>query len=262
MFVPVRFKTSVHLAPMDLTSSLEETILRKLQTSLEGICSRHGYIRPGSIEIVKRSIGQFIKQHFNGHVKFEVICRAEVCNPPQNMIVEALVKNKNALGIHAESTIRMGDTDVPVLDIIIPKRSAGIQSEIDLEDINIGENIFVEVLGKRFQLNDRKISIIGKATKGRKVAPAAVSLNGEVDDDEDVEENPFYEEEDVTDDEEENGSDAEENEDEEVEEQQGGKEEVEEKEEDVEEDVDDYDYDEEMGSDIEDDAISDVEDYE
>lgn len=167
MFLPVRFKTSVHLAPKDLTLDFSDNLLRKLQNSLEGICTRHGYIKPSSLEIVRRSAGQFVKQHFNGHLRFDVVCRAEVCNPPINTIVEAIIKNKNELGIHAESSLHMGDNDVPVLDIIIPKRAAGIQSEIDLTEFDVGDRIFVEVLGKRFQLNDRKISIIGRAVKDK-----------------------------------------------------------------------------------------------
>lgn len=195
--MPVRFKTSVHLAPKEMTADFEERLFNKLRENLEGICTRHGYIKPGSIDIVRRSGGQFVKQHFNGHLRFDVVCRAEVCNPPQNAIIEAVVKNKNELGIHAESTLRMGDQDVPVLDIIIPKRAAGIQSEIDLTDVQPNDKIFVEVLGKRFQLNDRKISIIGRATKGRKQTTIVASeddVEEEVDDDG----NPFYEDEELS----------------------------------------------------------------
>lgn len=197
MFIPVRFKTSVHLAPKEMTVEFEERLFNKLRETLEGVCTRHGYIKPGSIEIVRRSGGQFVKQHFNGHLRFDVVCRAEVCNPPQNAIIEAVVKNKNELGIHAESTLRMGDLDVPVLDIIIPKRAAGIQSEIDLSGVQTGDKIFVEVLGKRFQLNDRKISIIGRATKGRKQAPV-ISADNDVDEDVDEDGNPFYEDEEIS----------------------------------------------------------------
>ncbi len=185
MFLPVRFKTSVHLAPKELTLDFTENLIRKLQANLEGICTRHGYVKPGSIEIVRRSVGQFVKQHFNGHLRFDVVCRAEVCNPPQNTIVDAVVKNKNELGVHAESFLRMGDNDVPVLDIIIPKRAAGIQSEVDLNEVDTGDHIFVEVLGKRFQLNDRKISIIGRAVKNKTVSANAEGVD-DVDDTDDI----------------------------------------------------------------------------
>lgn len=163
IFVPIRFKTSIQLSPSDLVADFEQVILDKVRSSLEGVCSRYGYIRPGSILIMKRSIGTFVKQHFNGHIKFEMICKAEVCNPAIGSVFQATVKNKNALGIHAESIIQVNDTVQPVLDIIIPKRSAGISSSVDLENVKVGDVVNVEVLGKRYQLHDKRISIIGRA---------------------------------------------------------------------------------------------------
>lgn len=172
LFIPIRFRTSVQLTPSELTSKFELHIKNKLSKTLEGVCSRFGYIKQGSIEILKRSAGQFVKQHFNGHIRFEMICKAEVCNPPQGSILKASVKNKNAMGLFAESNILVNNEEIPVLDIIVPRRAAGIVSDIDLEDIDVGDEIYVAVQGKRFQMKDRKISIIGKAVpKPEKVKP-------------------------------------------------------------------------------------------
>ena len=169
MFFPIRFKTSVQLAPTDLHDDFDVVILGKLQRNLEGVCSRYGYIKPGSLEIIKRSAGKLMKQHFNGYVYFTVVCKGDVCNPAKDTVVEATVVNKNALGILAESHI--DDSKTAVLDIIVPKKTAGIVSEIDVDSISIGDKIFVMVIGKRFQLNDTKISIIGKVVRDPKDAP-------------------------------------------------------------------------------------------
>ena len=165
IFVPIRFRTSIQLSPADLVADFQQVLLERVRGSLEGVCSRYGYIRPGSIAITKRSAGSFVKQHFNGHIKFDLICRAEVCNPNVGAVFQAIVKNKNALGIHAESVLENDGKEETVLDIIIPKRSVGIVSMIDLEHVNIGDRIHVEVLGKRYQLHDKKISIIGRAIR-------------------------------------------------------------------------------------------------
>jgi DNA-directed RNA polymerase subunit E'/Rpb7 len=215
IFVPIRFRTNIQLAPSDLLVNFEQVLLHKLRSSLEGVCTRYGYIRPGSIEIVKRSAGSFIKQHFNGHVKFDMVCRAEVCNPGVGSVFEAVVKNKNALGVHAESILQVGDKIEPVLDIIIPKRSVGIVSEIDLEELQMGDKIFVEVLGKRYQLHDRKISVIGKAIKEPPKAPSPNDADEGLDEDKEINPDEVYsEEEDVVDleDEEEGAKDEEEEE--------------------------------------------------
>ena len=164
LFIPARFKTSIQLAPVELAElgvSFEKTLLDKLKATHEKVCTRFGYVRADSLRIVKRSAGNFIKQHFNGYIKFELICRAEVCNPVKGNVYEAVVRNKNALGVHAEAVV----DGIAVLDIIIPKRAAGIQSEIVLDDLQADEVIYVKVLCKKYQLNDRFISIIGSAVK-------------------------------------------------------------------------------------------------
>jgi DNA-directed RNA polymerase subunit E'/Rpb7 len=165
MFLPIRFKTSIELTPYELIDDFNAIIKDKLQSKLEGICTRYGYIKPGTLEIVRRSSGKFIKQHFNGHIHFDMICKGEVCNPPKGLIVEAQVKNKNTLGLLAEGMMVIDNEKIPILDIIIPKKAAGILSEVNIDDIEIGDSVNVMIMGKRFQLNDTKISIIGRCVR-------------------------------------------------------------------------------------------------
>ncbi len=162
LFIPIKFKTYVQLTPVELDSRYQERIYEKLRAVYEGNCTKFGYIKPQSIEIVKRSCGNFVKQNFNGAIRFDVICRGEVCNPIQGSIVSAVIKNKNQLGILAESTMELNSEKIPILDIIIPIKSAGIISEMDLDTLSIGDTINVEVMGKKYQMKDKKISIIGR----------------------------------------------------------------------------------------------------
>jgi len=106
-----------------------------------------------------------MKAHFNGHITYDVVCKAEVCNPVRGMVFKVSVKNKNELGILAEGNVVMDGAQMPVMDVLIPRRSAGITSDIDLDAVNTGDEVFVEVLGKRYQLLDKKISIIARAIK-------------------------------------------------------------------------------------------------
>jgi DNA-directed RNA polymerase subunit E'/Rpb7 len=161
-FFPVRFKTYVQLAPAELTDDFEECILGKLRKTYEGVCSRYGFIKPTTLRLVQRSAGQLMKPHFNGYIRFEAIVVGEVCNPTKGTVVEAVVKAKNNLGLLAESSVDVAGEPLPILDIIVPKRSAGIASEVDLDDVAVRQKVFVEVMGKRYQLKDRKISIIGR----------------------------------------------------------------------------------------------------
>ena len=178
MFLPIRFKTSVELTPHNLIYDFNTIIKDKLQSKLEGICTRYGYIKPGSLEIIRRSSGKFIKQHFNGHIHFDILCKGEVCNPPKGLIIEAQVKNKNTLGLLAEGMMVIDNEKIPILDIIIPKKAAGILSEINIDEVEIGDTINVMIMGKRFQMNDNKISIIGRAVR-EKFTEKDVSLESD-----------------------------------------------------------------------------------
>jgi len=160
MYFPIRFKTHVQLAPSELTESFVEVIASKLKAKFEGVCSRFGYVKPGTLALASRSAGSFMKPHFNGHTRFEVCVMGDVCNPTTGMVVDAKVKASNNLGVVADSD--------GILDILIPRRSAGISSEVDLDRLKVGDDILVEVLGKRYQLKDSKISIIGRVVKERK----------------------------------------------------------------------------------------------
>jgi DNA-directed RNA polymerase subunit E'/Rpb7 len=163
LFIPIKFKTNVILKPNELDNDIDKIILKKLKASYENICSKYGYIKNNSIKIKSRSIGIGINQHFNGNFKYTVICMAEICNPIQGSIIKCRVKAKNSLGLLAEGFYEK----IPILEIIIPKISAGIQSDINLDTINIGQEIKIEVCGKKYQLYDKHISIIGRAIKNK-----------------------------------------------------------------------------------------------
>jgi hypothetical protein len=181
LFIPIKFRTTIILSPSEINMDFESTILTKLKLNYENICSKYGYIKKDTIKIIKRSVGQLKKEHFNANIYFDVICIAEICNPAQGSIIKCKVKGKNSLGILAEGYY----DNIPILQIIIPKISAGIQSEINIDTIAINDEINIEVCGKKYQLFDKHISIIGKAIKNKKefIKNSIITDNTDNDDD-------------------------------------------------------------------------------
>jgi len=217
LFIPIKFKCNIILNPNELDVNFENVILEKIKNNYENICSKYGYIKSNSIKIIKRSIGTIKNQHFNGNVSFDVKCIAEICNPIQGSIIKCRVKAKNSLGLLAEGFY----DKIPILEIIVPKISAGIQSEVDLDTISIGQEIKIEVCGKKYQLFDKHISIIGKAIKNKdEVIKTAIIEDADDDNfnikDEEEENLDIYESEiEEGDDEEQKGGEEEEDEDDE-----------------------------------------------
>jgi hypothetical protein len=252
LFVPIKFNTSVQLKPSELGPNIEEVIYTKLSLNLENMCSKHGFIKKNSIRIIKRSIGHLKQQHFNGNVSYDLQCIAEICNPAQGSIIKCRVKAKNSLGLLAEGFYG----DIPILQIIVPKISAGIQSEININNVNVGDEINIEVCGKKFMLYEKYISIIGKAVKDKEQQTVVVDARDAdedkpvaIDDIDVIPEVPVYDEiaddeqyneDDVTEDADREGADGEEAapEDEEIEDEDDEEIEEDEDEEDEEEDFD------------------------
>jgi DNA-directed RNA polymerase subunit E'/Rpb7 len=163
MFLPIKFNTTIILTPNELNKTFENTILSKIKATLENSCSKHGYIKKDSIKIIKRSPGYIKESHFNGNIAYDLNCIAEICNPAQDSIVKCIVKAKNNLGLLAIGKYE----DMAILEVIIPKISSGILSDVNIDNINIGDEINVIVCGKKFTLYDKMISIIGKIIKDK-----------------------------------------------------------------------------------------------
>jgi DNA-directed RNA polymerase subunit E'/Rpb7 len=157
IFMRMMLNDKVKLEPAFLSKKYREEVLRRLKLRLEGVCSRHGYIKPNSIQLHKVCMGKVELISLNGNVVFDVFFYADICNPLIGSVVKSKVLNVNKFGILAEAE--------GVVEIIIAKNSVGIQSEIDLNKIRIGDEVLVEVVGKKFELNDKKISLIGRIVK-------------------------------------------------------------------------------------------------
>jgi DNA-directed RNA polymerase subunit E'/Rpb7 len=186
LFIPIKFRTTIILTPSEITKDFDSTILTKLKLNYENICSKYGYIKKDTIKIIKRSVGQLKKEHFNANMYFDIICIAEICNPAQGSIIKCKVKAKNSLGVLAEGYY----DNIPILQIIIPKISAGIQSEINIDTIAIDDEIKIEVCGKKFSLFDKHISIIGRAIKSKPEFIKTAIPDATDDDENEITENP------------------------------------------------------------------------
>lgn len=163
MFMPIKFNTTVILTPKEFNKKFDNTILLKIKSTLENNCSKHGFIKKDSIKIIKRTAGYFKESHLNGNIAYDLSCIAEICNPTQDSIIKCVIKAKNNLGLRAIGTFE----DMSILEVIIPRITSGIQSEINIDDVNIGDNVNVRVCGKKFTLYDKMISIVGKIIKDK-----------------------------------------------------------------------------------------------
>lgn len=158
----------IKLRPHELNGAFEDTILLRLRERCEGKCTRNGYVRRGSVRTFKISPGQLESNSLNGDVVFAAVFECDACNPARGQTLTATVRNFNKFGVMASAGTRDADDRggfSHVLSIIIPKHSStgGAQSVADLDAVAVGDKLVTEIVGVKYELNDPRISVIGRA---------------------------------------------------------------------------------------------------
>ena len=159
LFVNTVLKHTISLEPKYINNTLDDTILDIIKEELENKCIKYGYVKPGSISILSRSLGSVLASQFNGSVVYSLKLSAKICNPLENSIIKGTINAINKMGVMAY----VGDKDSPYISILMAK-----QHHIDNEDFNnlkIGDTIKIKVLGKRYEYGDSQISVIGVLEK-------------------------------------------------------------------------------------------------
>jgi len=169
------FEERVNLTARDLRAqitNIDDLILQKLSTRLEGKCSRHGFVLPGTFKILSRSMGYIEKGRFTGDIIFHLQAEGKVLNPPAGILTEGIVTKKNKMGMYVSynDAIRM----------ILP-RDLHIGDDA-FEAVEIGQTVKVEIQKSRFQVNDPYILSVGLfkglavASNAAAIAPAAAAI--------------------------------------------------------------------------------------
>jgi DNA-directed RNA polymerase subunit E'/Rpb7 len=136
--------------------NLKENIEENIKTNYEGKCVVEGYIKPNSSKIITYSSG--IIQRGN-NILFDVVFECDVCFPVEGMLVPCVAKNITKAGIRAESA-----NDVPSPIVVFVAKDHHYSNSYFAE-VQEGDKITVKVIGQRFELNDKYISIIGELVK-------------------------------------------------------------------------------------------------
>ncbi len=140
--------------------TLKENIEENIKVTFEGKCVVEGYVKPHSSKIITYSSG--IIQGGN-KVLFEVVFECDVCFPVEGMIIPCVAKNITKAGIRAESA-----NDVPSPIVVFLAKDHHFNST-HFAEIQEGDKINIRVIGQRFELNDKYISIIAELVKEKEI---------------------------------------------------------------------------------------------
>jgi DNA-directed RNA polymerase subunit E'/Rpb7 len=136
--------------------NIKEVIEENIKSNFEGKCLVEGFIKPNSTKIITYSSGIIYRGSL---VSFEVIFECDVCFPVEGMLVSCVAKNITKAGIRAESA---NEVPSPVIVFIAKDHHYNVAH---FNDVKEGDKINVRVIGQRFELNDKYVSIIGELVK-------------------------------------------------------------------------------------------------
>jgi hypothetical protein len=187
------FEKKITLTPRDLNkvtaTSLDDILLKKLKSMFENKCSEHGFVLPGTMEFVSRSMGYYENGRFDGCTVYYVKAKGTVLYPTDNIKVVAEVARKNKMGIYA--TYRDG-----AIRIQIP-RDLHLGND-EFEEVEVGDKVLIEIKRSKFQINDSFILASGvfiKKATGEDIAPVGEEKVLGGNNEEDEEENDYEDEE-------------------------------------------------------------------
>jgi DNA-directed RNA polymerase subunit E'/Rpb7 len=142
------FEKKIILTPRDLNqlkhSPINTILLKKAQDMIENKCCEHGFVLPGSVKIISRSMGYFESARFTGDTNYYVKLECLVIYPVDGMQIvgEVLRKNKMGLFVNYNNAIKI---QVP--------RDLHIGNE-EFSQVQIGHRVKVEIKRSKFTIND------------------------------------------------------------------------------------------------------------
>ncbi len=140
--------------------NIKETIEENIKANFEGKCVVEGYIKPNSSKIITYSSGIIER---GNNISFEVVFECDVCFPVEGMIIPCVAKNITKAGIRAESA-----NDIPSPIVVFLAKDHHFNSA-QFAEVQEGDKINVRVIGQRFELNDKYISIIAELVKEKEI---------------------------------------------------------------------------------------------
>ena len=144
-------------------NNIKQTLEKSIAAQMEGKCIIDGYVKPNSVSVLTYSSG--VVRSYD--IEFQVVFECLVCSPVEGMIFSCIAKNITKAGIRAE----INEDPSPM--VIFIARDHHYKSNY-FSNVKENDTIRVKVIGQRYELNDKYVSVIAELiTMNASLAPAA-----------------------------------------------------------------------------------------
>ena len=154
--------TNLFVNSSQVNKNIDNVINENLKEQLEGLCYEDGYIVKDSVKIINKSMGKIVVNDNVSSVSYSIRYKANIISPSEGDVIESYVSNINKMGVVSYIKLSEGDSseESPIV-IMIPKDYFD-SSIYNVDDINVGQQLNVIVVGSRIKYRSEKIQIIAK----------------------------------------------------------------------------------------------------
>lgn len=144
---------NVVLSITNIGKNINQTIEQIIASNYEGICLVEGYIKKGSSKVVSYSSGLIER---GNNISFEVVFECQVCFPVEGTLISCIATNITKAGIKADSA---DESPSPIVVFIARDHHYNVSH---FSKIAEGTKFNARIIGQRFELNDKCISVIAE----------------------------------------------------------------------------------------------------
>ena len=137
----------------DVNSELFNILEAKIKKLNEGKCIKEGYVKNNSVKLLTYSSGEL----FDNKILFECVFECLITNPVESTVINCITKSITKVGVRAELIV---DKEVSPYVIFIARDHH--YNNDSFSQIKENDILQVRILGQRYELNDKFISIIAE----------------------------------------------------------------------------------------------------
>ena len=161
----IRRKLCIPFSAITDFSCMKAHLTQVISNEMDGRCIAEGFVKPGSCFVRSYSNGTFAA----GNIRFDLEIECMLCCPKEGTVMNCIAKTVTQAGIRAHAFDHLREPSPVVIyisremhDVSATRMMANNAASMD--SIKPGDVIQVKVVGKRFDLNDKYVSIIGEWT--------------------------------------------------------------------------------------------------
>ena len=156
----IHHKVCIPFSAITNFNYIEDHLKQVVSNEIDGRCIAEGFVKPGSCKLRSYSIGTFAA----GNIRFDLDIECMICCPKEGTIMNCVAKTVTQAGIRAHACT------IPSPVVIYISREMHdatatrmiANHSVSMDSVKPGDIIQVRVVGRRFELNDKYVSIIGE----------------------------------------------------------------------------------------------------